>query len=275
MGMPQNLLGRILEYTSRQMETPVMFGKFHIIAVLAAVILAAAGAAAAKRLTDAGRIGLLTVCGWILVLMEIYKQLFLYYVVNDWVYDWWYFPFQLCSVPMYLCILLPFLCSEGRDRFGILTFLASYTFLGAAAALAMPEDFLKPYAALTLHGFIWHGLLLFISFTIIFSGMAELSLKGFAKATVLFALLCAAAVAVNIAAEPVMASAHADGLLPEMYAAMFYLNPYHISPQPLVDTVQETFGITTGLVLYVLVIIIAAGLICLLLRHLSSGRTDK
>lgn len=269
-------LQHILEYTAWRMEVPPMFGAFHIAAVLVAVIIAAAGALCAKRLSVSGRIRFLAVCGWVLVIMEVYKQLFLYCVVNGGTYDWWYFPFQLCSVPVYLCILLPFLC-RGADGVRssaagpVFTFLAVYTFTGAAAALIIPEDYLRSYVTLTLHGFIWHGILLMISLTILLSRMADLSRRGFARATVLFLVMCAAAVCINIAVEPLMAASYAEGLIPHSYAAMFYLNPYHLSPQPLVDIIQKSAGIPLGLALYVISIIAVSGLLCLLFRRLVSA----
>ena len=266
----------LLDATARRMEVPAMFGTFHIAAVLIAVIIAAAGALCAKRLSVSGRVRLLAVCGWVLVIMEVYKQLFLYFIVSGGTYDWWYFPFQLCSVPMYLCILLPFLCRGADDirsnaASPVLTFLAVYTFTGAAAALIIPEDYLRSYAALTLHGFIWHGILLMISLTILLSRMADLLPRGFARATALFLVMCAAAVCINIAVEPLMAASYAEGLIPHSYAAMFYLNPYHLSPQPLVDTIQKSAGIPPGLALYVISIIAVSGLLCLLFRRLFSA----
>ena len=44
-------------------------------------------------------------CGLVLALGELYKQLFLYQIVNQGRYDWWYFPMQLCSTPMYLSLI--------------------------------------------------------------------------------------------------------------------------------------------------------------------------
>ena len=266
----------LLDATARRMEVPAMFGTFHIAAVLIAVIIAAAGASCAKRLSYSGRVRLLAVCGWVLVIMEVYKQLFLYCVVNGGTYDWWYFPFQLCSVAVYLCILPPFLC-RGADGVRssaagpVFTFLAVYTFTGAAAALIIPEDYLRSYVTLTLHGFIWHGILLMISLTILLSRMADLSRRGFARATVLFLVMCAAAVCINIAVEPLMAASYAEGLIPHSYAAMFYLNPYHLSPQPLVDIIQKSAGIPLGLALYVISVIAVSGLLCLLFRRLVSA----
>ena len=52
------------------------------------------------------------------------------------------------------------------------------------------------------------------------------------------------------------------------WAAMFYLNPFHISPQPVVSAIQNTAGIPAGLLLYVLVI---AAVSSLLIRLFGSS----
>ena len=52
------------------------------------------------------------VTGMILLGSEAGKQLFLTFSVGKGHYLWWYFPFQLCSIPMYLLPLLPFLKGE-------------------------------------------------------------------------------------------------------------------------------------------------------------------
>ena len=56
-----------------------------------------------------------------------------------------------------------------------------------------------------------------------------------------------------------MAAAHSAGLLSDQYAAMFYLNPYHLSPQLLIGTIQKSAGIPAGLALYIAVIIAVSG----------------
>ncbi|MBR2539698.1 MAG: YwaF family protein [Mogibacterium sp.] len=242
----------LLELTAWSMPRPAMFGTFHIMAALISICAALVLAAVFRR-HPADKV--LSVTGWILVILELYKQLFLFFIVNQGAYDWWYFPFQLCSVPMYICILLPY--TRCRIHNAMLTFLGSYALIGAAAALIFPEDFLRSYVTLTLHGFIWHGLLLFISIIALHAEDTDLSLRGFAGAAIIFIFLSFVAVLINIAAEPLMASAG----LPESYAAMFYMNPYHISPQPVVSSVQQAIGIPAGLLLYALCIIAASGII--------------
>ena len=118
---------------------------------------------------------------------------------------------------------------------------------------------MRSYVTLTLHGFIWHGLLLFISLTVVLSGIADFTVRGFARSVILFLGMCIIAVCINVLVEPAMAAAYATGLVANPYAAMFYLNPYHLSPQPFVDIVQKSAGIPAGLALYVLVIIAVSG----------------
>ena len=252
----------ILDMTAWRMDAPRLFGGFHIFAALITAAVAVCMAVLlSKRVRNADKpfeklVRILMITGWVLVVLEVWKQLFLYYVVNNEAYDWWFFPFQLCSVPMYLCILLPVMVPATQRIF--LTFMGGYTFVSAAATLIYPEDILRSYTALTLHGFVWHGLLLFISLLILLTGRADPSARGLMKAASLFAIMCVFAVMINVVAEPIMQNA--SGLV-HSYAAMFYLNPYHISPQPVVSAVQKTAGIPAGLLLYSLAIIAVSSLV--------------
>jgi uncharacterized membrane protein YwaF len=266
----ENKIIDFLNMTDWSMDTPSLFGAFHIAASLLATALAVLAAVFFARHTETEKQvrRILEFTGWLLVVLETYKQLFLYHIVNDGAFDFWFFPFQLCSVPMYLCILLPFLKDDFRTA--LMTFMGGYTFVSAAAALIYPEDMLRPYIALTAHGFIWHGLLLFISLLIFLTGSTDASLKGLRSAAVLFVILSVIALGINIAAEPVMPAIRAahPAVLHD-WAAMFYLNPFHISPQPVVGTIQKTAGIPAGLVLYLLVIAFVSSMIIKLFKAVS------
>lgn len=245
----------LLNMTAWRMDAPPLFGVFHIaVSALTAVIAVAAALLFARRSNSQHSIcRVLTATGWILAVLEVYKQLFLYFVVNGGAFDFWFFPFQLCSIPMYLCILLPFVKEQMRDTF--MTFMGGYAFVSAVATLVYPEDILRSYVTLTAHGFIWHGLLLFISMLIFLTGSAGDGAHDLLSAAGLFAALSAIAIFINIVAEPVMPVIRADyPAVVHDWTAMFYLNPFHISPQPVVGTVQEAAGIPAGLLLYALVI---------------------
>lgn len=266
----ENKVIDVLNMTAWRMEAPQLFGAFHITASLLATALAVMAAVFFARRTvaenNAGRI--LVLVGWLLVVLEVYKQLFIFYIVNDGAYDFWFFPFQLCSVPMYLCILMPFL--KERVRVILMTFMSGYTFVSAAATLFYPEDILRPYISLTAHGFIWHGLLLFISLYIFMTGRTDSGSKGLLSAAALFLTLCVIAILINTAVEPVMPVIRAaHPAVAHEWAAMFYLNPFHISPQPVISTIQKTAGIPAGLVLYMLAIAFVSSVVIKLFKAIS------
>lgn len=258
----ENKVTGVLNMTAWRMETPQLFGTFHIIASLSAAVLAVMAAAFfARRIKNEKQVcRILAATGWILIILEVYKQFFLYYVVNGGAFDFWFFPFQLCSVPMYLCVILP--AFREKARVTMMTFMGGYTFVSALATLIYPEDILRPYITMTAHGFIWHGLLLFISMLVFLTGCVDADVRGIRGAAVLFVFLCVIALGINMAAEPVMPAIRAahPGVAHE-WAAMFYLNPYHISPQPVISDIQKTAGIPAGLLIYMLVIILASSLV--------------
>ncbi|MBR3126534.1 MAG: hypothetical protein IKF42_14070, partial [Mogibacterium sp.] len=133
-----------------------------------------------------------------------------------------------------------------------------------------PEDILTPYIALTAHGFVWHGLLLFISLLIFLTGFTDASSRGLRNAAVLFVILCFTALTINVLAEPVMPTIRAEHpLIEHDWAAMFYLNPFHVSPQPVINDIQKTAGIPAGLVLYMLSIAFVSSIVIKLSKGMS------
>lgn len=266
----------LLNMTAWRMDAPQLFGGFHIAAsLIAAAVAVALGVRLARRVITAEEpfeklVKALNVTGWLLAALEVYKQFFLYYIVNGGAYDWWYFPFQLCSVPMYLCILLPVMVPTLQRTF--LTFMGGYTFVSAVATLIYPEDILRSYTALTLHGFVWHGILLFISLLILITGKFDSDARRLIKVAELFAVMCLLAIMVNVVAEPLAQAIHAAnsrGI--HSYAAMFYLNPFHISPQPVISSIQKAAGIPAGLVLYSVAVAAASSAVIIISARISTG----
>ena len=217
--------------------------------------LAAFAAWKLRTRSEAFRLHLLFACGVFLAFSEVYKQLFLYYIENNRHYDWWYFPFQLCSLPMYLCLLLPFVPHKYQRIF--CTFMYNYNLLGAVMVFVDPSGLMHPYWTLTLHGFIWHILLIFIGLLIAFSRMVLPTAKGFWQSTAVFAVGCVIATIINVTSHPY---GNAD---------MFYITPYYATTQIVYSQIAAKFGIFAGNAVYVLSIILGAWLLHLVYEILS------
>ncbi|MBS6644178.1 MAG: YwaF family protein [Clostridiaceae bacterium] len=248
---------QLLDKTAWPMNTPALFSPFHLAAACSGILLALLAAKKLKHCTEAVFYRILAGCGIVLGASELYKQCFLYYVVNEGRYDWWYFPFQLCSIPMYFCLLLPFIRSQKLKKI-VLTFMQDFNLLGGAMALAYPEGFLHPYWVLTLHGFIWHSMLVFLGLFIGFSGRADNSTRGYLKTIPLFGICCLAASVINIC-TPVKGEAD-----------MFYISPYYPSSQIVFHEIAQNFGIMAGNITYLSAICLGGYLV-----HLAFSRFIK
>lgn len=179
---------------------------------------------------------------------ELYKQFFLYFIINHGSYDWWFFPFQLCSIPMYLCLLLPLLpAGSGKTR--VYTFMQDFSIMGGIAALIIPEGFSHIHWTLTLHGYLWHISLIIISLLIWFCGRADTSLKGYFNMLPLFFLCCAAATLINVTAP-----GHGR-------ANMFYISPLTETTQPFFCDLAVKIGIIPSNLLYLITVCIGAALV--------------
>ncbi|MEY8355754.1 hypothetical protein AALB39_20680 [Lachnospiraceae bacterium 54-53] len=228
----------ILEKTAWPMTPPAPYSLFHILFIaigLAAVVLAAYYTT--RRIKSIRLPRLLFFCGVLLASTECWKQLFLYYVVNQQTYDWWYFPFQLCSLPMYFCLVLP-LVSSGSQRTVLCTFMQDFNLLGGIMALAEPSGLFHPYWFLTLHGLVWHLLLIYIGLVIAFSRLSDTTFWGFMRTLPLFFVCCIIASIINRTAKPL---GQAD---------MFYISPYYPSAQIVFHEIALTYGIPIGNAVY-------------------------
>lgn len=85
----------------------------------------------------------------------------------------------------------------------LLTFLCDYGMLGGALALIVHDGLIHPgYPLLTLHGFVWHILMVLLSIYIFATGLSDLSLKGYFLTVPLFLGLAAIAELINIILHP-------------------------------------------------------------------------
>ena len=271
------------------MQTPVPYSMFHIVTA-AAGILAAVWAARRLAAQDSAAPGTVTrkpspldsaapqsaarrppphftnrvffISGLVLAASELYKQGFLYYVVNNGSYDWWYFPFQLCSVPMYLCLAVPLLRGKSFDRVrrSLCTFIQDFGLLGGIMALAEPSGLMHSYWTLTLHGLGWHFMLIFLGLFCAFSGSSCREPNGFLSALPLFAACCVIATAINVAVHPL---GNAD---------MFYISPYYPNEQLVFHQIALEIGIAAGNLIYLTGVALGGFLCHMACRRITARR---
>ena len=232
----EGILQYFFKASAWPMEAPRPYSGFHILFGASGIL--AAGLLACK-LAKRPASHVLFISGLVLAAIELYKQGFLYYAVNSQTYDWWYFPFQLCSVPMYLGILYPAIQKQAPKAAAIMgTFIQDFALLGGFMALAEPSGLMHPYWVLTLHGFIWHFILICMGLYCALSGTGSRKAGAFVSTLPLLLGCSLIATLINVASHPY---GNAD---------MFYISPYYPNEQIVFHEIALTIGILPGNLLY-------------------------
>ena len=189
-------MNAFFESVAWPMEPFKAYGAFHILYTLIGFGVCALMAWKLRKVSRPVANGILLGVGLLLILSEVFKQFFCYYVIADNTYHWGEFPFQLCSVPMYLCLLVPWL-KPGKVRRALCSFMVLYNLLGGAIAFTEPSGLFHSHWFLTMHSCIWHMFLVFIGLFLCFSRQGGTEKTDYAPATYTFFALCGIAFILN------------------------------------------------------------------------------
>lgn len=169
---------------------------------------------------------------------ELWKQYILTFMLGNGSYNWWYFPFQLCSIPMYICLILPWIRQE-HIRSLLTAFLVDFGLLGGIFAFFDTSGMHYAYAPLTIHSFLWHFVLIAIGLTAAVSNPAACTLKNFAGSVLLYLLCCILATVINLSCD-------SFGTI-----NMFYINPDYPMTQKVFVHLAASLGNTEGILIYI------------------------
>lgn len=253
------LAEKLINATAWTMTPPPAYGLFHITFTVVGFLLSVFLALKLRKLGEKGNKILLMGCGIFLAVTEIYKQLFYYFYIGGGNYQWWIFPFQMCSVPMYLCILAPLL-KPGRVQKGMYNFMMIYNLLGGFMAFIEPSGIVHGYWTLTLHAFIWHMILVFVGLYLAMSNRGGKSMADYRSASVTFVCLCAVAFCINLLLRNVSGGS----------VNMFFVGPSN-SSLIVFKTISENFGWYVSTALYIPTVCLGAFIIFLPF-HLSAKK---
>lgn len=184
------------------------------------------------------------ICGLLMLASEIWKQYTLTFIIGHGQYDWWYFPFQLCSLAMYLCLALPFLPSA-RLKNAVYTFLMTFSLMGGIFVFFDTSGMHYPLSSLTVHSYLWHIGLIGIGITAGILHFRMLKCDDMKNCMCLFGVGCFIASFLNLT------------LINMGNINMFYISPYYHMEQIVFRDIARTAGDGIGILFYILMV--AAG----------------
>ncbi len=244
-----NIIEKMMHAIAAEMTPPPAYGTFHIILIIVGMTLCISLAWLCRKFDDKKNKILLLAFAGVLIASEIFKQIFLFYVIEDNSICWGEFPFQMCSMPMYLCPIAVFSKNERVKRV-MYGFMMCFNMLGGFAGVFEPSGVFLDQIPLTVHAIAWHYSLIFLSFYIIFSHRAGSTKEDYFDIVKLFTALCFIAFIINTLI----------GITVGDEVNMFFVGP---NPSPIIvfNTIAEKFGWAASTVIYIPVTSIAAGVI--------------
>lgn len=238
------------------MDPPPAYGAFHVLFTLIGFTVCGYLAWRLRNVSNKAAGLTLFFCGLVLSLLEVFKQFFCYFVIADNTYHWGEFPFQLCSVPMYMCLFAPWL-KPGKTQRAMYSFMVLYNLLGGAIAFAEPSGLLHGHLFLTIHSCIWHMLLVFVGLFLCLSKRGGTQKCDYKSATWTFIALCGVAFVLNCIVQ--------FGFKGEMN--MFFVGPGN-SPIIVFKQFSEWFGWYINTPIYIFAVCLGAHIVFCLVYYL-------
>lgn len=251
-------IDQFFEASAVPMTRPPAYGPLHIIFTVVGFALSVFLAWKLRKVSEKSFHRILFGVGFVLFLSEIFKQFFYFFAMCDNTYCWAEFPFQLCSIPMYLCMIVPFM-KESKLRRNLYSFMVLYNLLGGAISFAEPSGLLHEYWFLTIHALIWHMSLVFIGLFICFTKRGGNQIGDYRGATCTFLCFSAVAFVLNFLVQT-FAHEHMN---------MFFVGPGN-SPLAVFSLFSEWFGWYVNTFIYLFAVSLGAYLIYLLIYYLHN-----
>lgn len=249
-------LENVLRILDAEMTKPTLYGWFHILSlvltVLATVLLCRYGKKCSPR-------KVVLAVAVMVTLLEVYKQInysFSYENGITFDYQWYAFPYQFCSTPMYVGLLAG-LTRKGRVHHAACAYLATYSVFAGVCVMLYPATVFIRTIGVNIQTMICHGSMIVVGAYLLYSGYVKLEHKTILRALPVFAVCVGLAVVMNEVAYRV-------GLLETETFDMFFISPYGTPSLPVYSLVQGVVPFPWCLLLYILGFTVASYLMLLI-----------
>jgi hypothetical protein len=230
-----------------RMETPQLFGWFHIlwltITLASAVVLCLwhRKSGSERRVRNVVFGVAVTV-----IILEIYKLInYSFSYENGIVFDfqWYAFPWQFCSTPMYVGFLTG-VFRKGKVNESLCAYLATFAVFAGAAVMVYPGDVFISTIGINIQTMICHGSMITVGIYLLYTGYVKLEHKTILKALPVFACTVLIAVILN-------EIAYYSGLLETESFNMFFISRHLESTLPVYSLVHNAVPFPVNLVIYI------------------------
>ena len=237
-------MNEILQFLNGEMNRPLPYGTlsqgwFHYLSLVLVIIGSIISITRMKNMSDAKLKKVLLIFAGLLILFEIYKQLIFSYQAN-WDYQWYIFPFQFCSTPMYVALVAGL--TKNKKVFEALKiFLATFGLFAGLAVMLYPMTVFVSTIGINIQTMVHHGGMAIIGLGLI-ANHIKLESKSIFKASAVFSILVGIALVMNMIFN---AWIH-DGTF-----NMFFINPRFENGLPILGLFQPLVPAPIFILIYI------------------------
>lgn len=232
-----------------EMVTPTNYSWFHLMFV-AIVIAATVLLCSFFKDCDEKTFRRIVLIGWaIITALEIYKQFVFSFEFDGttakWDYQWYAFPYQLCSTPLYILPFVIFL-KDGELRNSMMAYIQTFSLFGGLAVFFYPNDVFIETIGINFQTMVHHGLQVVFGIFFVVYNRKKLEHKYFLKAIPVFATLVSIAFTLNVLMYQIF---EARGIDEDFN--MFYIGPYVPSSLPILSDIYPKVPYVAFFLIYV------------------------
>ena len=254
-----SFLQQLLKIMDAAMPVPTLYGWVHVLTlILTAIITVLVCRNAANHSADQVRKRVFWMA-IVVAVLEIYKQINYTFSYEGGItadYQWYAFPFQFCSTPMYVGLLAGII-RKGKVHNALCAYLATYAVFAGVSVMVYPVDIYVDTIGINLQTTVCHCSMIVMGAYLFASGHVKLEHKTVLKAMPVFAVAVGMAVVMNELAV-------VFGIVPNETFNMFFISPHCDPSLPVYSLVQAVVPYPWSLVIYILGFTLAAWLMLLI-----------
>lgn len=251
--------GKLMEFLTLEMERPPMYGWFHLLWFALSIAAGILLCLFFKKGTEKQARGVILTVALLVTALEIYKEIIYTVEYQNGVftvdYPWYIFPWQFCSMPMYVGLLAGF-TPKGKVHDCACAFLSSYAIFAGACVMFYPVSVFTETIGINIQTMVCHGSMLTVGIYLLYSGYVKSEHKTFLKALPVFCIAVLMATVMN-------EIAYYTGLLETDFFNMFYISQHADPHLPVYSSVQAVVPYPWCLFIYIGAFSLAAYLILL------------
>lgn len=248
------------------MPCPQAWGIFHIVCLVLAFGLAVLFYLDKRHGARISPRAVFGIYGFVTLALELTKQLMWAVVETEeglaWSYSWYSAPFQFCTMPLFITLILFFSRSEKLNSY-LYAFLGLYAVISMVCVMFYPGDVFTSSVLINIHTMVLHGGGLAVSLFVLIRRLTPLTFRSVVKGFRVFLICVAAALLLDFAVER-------SGINHGETFNMFYISPYYESTLPVFNVLWHKLPYPLFLLIYIAVFFAGGccsrGLACLIAK---------